>query len=63
MLPGRRGDAYEGFPQSCNRAESNPVCPECGNAVNEYYKNREGEVVGCEYCVKLVEVWEDGYED
>lgn len=63
MLPGRRGEAYEGFPQGCKNASNNPVCPECGMAVNEFYKNRDGNVVGCEYCVKLVEVWEDGDED
>lgn len=59
MLPGRRGNAYEGFPYEAKKGDSSPTCPECGASVSEFYKNREGEVVGCEYCIKLRDAWED----
>lgn len=36
-----------------------PRCPECGEEVNEFYKNRHGEIIGCEECVRLVDAWSE----
>lgn len=61
MLPGRRGTAYEGCVCSgYARAKETcyPTCPECGASVSEFYKNRDGDVVGCENCVSSVNAWE-----
>ena len=35
-----------------------PICPECGADVDELYKDRCGDIVGCENCVKRVDAWE-----
>lgn len=38
--------------------KSAPTCPVCGEEVDEYLKNSEGEIVGCENCVHTVNAWE-----
>ena len=38
--------------------KSAPTCPVCGEEVDEYLKNSEGEIVGCENCVHGVDAWE-----
>lgn len=40
--------------------KSTPTCPVCGEEVDTYLKNREGEIVGCENCVSGVDAWEEG---
>lgn len=28
-----------------------PRCPECGEEVNDFYKDEAGDIVGCEVCI------------
>ena len=63
MLPGRRVKGYEGFPYDAKRRRDCPECPECGAQVSEFYVNRNGDVLGCEYCIKLKDAWGDEDED
>ena len=39
-----------------------PVCPVCGAETDSFCARRDGEIVGCDECIRLVnawEVWED----
>lgn len=36
-----------------------PVCPECGNVCDRFYKTRRGQILGCEWCVSEVDAWDD----
>ena len=38
--------------------EKEPVCPVCGKECDTLFK-RNGEVVGCEMCVKAVDAYEE----
>lgn len=40
--------------------EINPTCPVCGRECNEVYIH-DGEVVGCDLCVDILDVW-DAYD-
>lgn len=35
-----------------------PVCPHCGADAGTFYKNRTGEIVGCEICLHTVQYYE-----
>lgn len=35
-----------------------PVCPVCGWDCNSYFINSNGEVIGCENCVKEMDAYE-----
>ena len=35
-----------------------PVCPICGAETDTYYKNADGEIVGCDECVSTIDAWE-----
>ena len=35
-----------------------PVCPVCGEETDTYYKNKDGVIVGCEFCIDAVDAWE-----
>lgn len=35
-----------------------PVCPVCGEETDTYYKNKDGVIVGCEFCIDAVDSWE-----
>lgn len=38
-----------------------PRCPVCGEETDTLYKNAEGEIVGCDACIREVDAWdEDG---
>ena len=36
-----------------------PVCPVCGEETDTYYKNENGEIVGCDNCITAVDAWEE----
>lgn len=36
-----------------------PVCPVCGEETDTYYKNKDGVIVGCEFCIETVDAWEE----
>lgn len=39
--------------------ESWPRCPICGAECDTYYRDREGETVGCGECIRAVDAWEE----
>ena len=32
-----------------------PVCPECHEECYTYYRNRAGEIIGCENCIDAID--------
>lgn len=39
--------------------DADPIyCPICGGETDEFYKNRDGEIVGCFNCIERVDAWE-----
>lgn len=40
------------------KAEIEILCPICGSTSDTFYKNQDGEVVGCDDCLTKVEPWE-----
>jgi hypothetical protein len=45
-----------GFPD--NRKDEEPTCPICGGECDTIYKDREGEIVGCNECLRAIDAWE-----
>lgn len=45
-----------GYPD--RREDKEPTCPICGGGCDTIYKNNEGDIVGCNDCIKSVEAWE-----
>ncbi len=39
-----------------------PVCPVCGAETDALYRNMDGDIVGCEACVRTVDAWEEEEE-
>lgn len=39
-----------------------PVCPVCGQECETYYKNLNGEVLGCDECIEAVDAREHQQE-
>lgn len=35
-----------------------PVCPVCDAETDTFYRDRDGEICGCDNCVKAVDAWE-----
>ena len=35
-----------------------PVCPWCDAETDTFYTDRDGDICGCENCVKMVDAWE-----
>lgn len=35
-----------------------PKCPICGEGCDTFYRNSEGDVVGCEKCLTPYDAWE-----
>lgn len=35
-----------------------PICPECGAECSEIYKDKWGQVCGCDQCISCVDAWE-----
>lgn len=39
--------------------EDDPICPECGAECEEVYvRNDDGEILGCNHCVRVVDVYD-----
>lgn len=41
-----------------NGREEGPCCPICGHEADTLYKNQDGYIVGCYYCLDIVDAWE-----
>ena len=39
--------------------EREPVCPVCGESCDTFYRDKAGDVVGCENCVTSYDAWEE----
>lgn len=39
-----------------------PVCPVCGEEPDEFYKDVDGEIVGCGECIRVVPAYDTGAE-
>lgn len=35
-----------------------PICPNCGSECDTYYRDSNGNIIGCEECVDTVDAWE-----
>lgn len=35
-----------------------PVCPICGEETDTLYADKDGEIVGCDNCVHMVDAWD-----
>lgn len=35
-----------------------PHCPVCGQECETLYRNRYGEIIGCDDCIDAVDAWE-----
>lgn len=35
-----------------------PACPICGAEAETFYRDHDGDICGCEFCVKPVSAWE-----
>ena len=35
-----------------------PHCPVCGSACEQVYCNTDGEIFGCDVCVKIKDAWD-----
>lgn len=40
-----------------------PVCPVCGATADTFYKNAEGEILGCDECIYPSDAWETVPDD
>lgn len=38
--------------------ESWPRCPVCGATTDTFYRNEQGDIVGCEECIHYVDAWQ-----
>jgi len=34
-----------------------PICPVCGDEAEEFYLDRDGDVIGCDRCIRLIEAY------
>ena len=35
-----------------------PICPWCDTETDTFYRDRDGEICGCDNCIKAVDAWE-----
>lgn len=35
-----------------------PICPICGDNTDTFYKDANGDIVGCSECMERVDAWE-----
>ena len=35
-----------------------PHCPVCGAEIDEVYADADGDIIGCEECIKIKNAWE-----
>lgn len=36
-----------------------PICPVCDQETDTYYKDKHGDIVGCDNCIKTCDAWEE----
>lgn len=36
-----------------------PICPVCGKETDTFYKDKDGDIVGCDECIQSVDAWEE----
>lgn len=54
--PSIRNTEQTGYPD--RRKDDEPFCPMCGDRCDTIYKNRYGEIIGCDECIKAIDAWE-----
>ena len=37
---------------------SPPICPVCGEETDTFYQDSDGDIVGCDKCVKTIDAWD-----
>ena len=47
-------DFYPDVPEP----EGPPRCPVCGEEAETFYQDRNGDIVGCDNCVKALDAWD-----
>lgn len=40
-----------------------PICPVCDEETATYYKDKHGDIVGCDNCIQTADAWEEKQED
>ncbi len=48
------------YPEPHGRGDREPLCPVCGAACSEIYRDEFFEIVGCDGCVTAHDAWETG---
>lgn len=46
----------EGYPHG---EPTYPHCPVCGEEVDTFFRDRYGDIVGCEECLSKVDAWQE----
>jgi len=46
-----------GYPDG--KEPSFPRCPVCGEETDTFYKNNDGDIVGCDNCISTVDAWDE----
>ena len=36
-----------------------PICPVCGLQCDTFYKDNDGDIVGCDQCITATDAWEE----
>lgn len=54
--PAIRNAEQTGYPD--RRKDVEPTCPICGAECDTIYKDKHGDIFGCNDCIKKVEAWE-----
>lgn len=36
-----------------------PICPVCGSECDTLYRDKFGDIVGCDECISTVDAWEE----
>ena len=47
---------YDYYPEPPE--EPLPRCPVCGEETDTFYQNQDGDIVGCDQCVKALDAWD-----
>lgn len=45
-----------GYPDG--KAPQEPICPVCSSECETIYRDQDGEIFGCENCVKEIDAWD-----
>ena len=55
IYAGIRG--WNGF-SDCEPELPSPSCPACGSEAERFYTDGDGDVIGCEECISVLQYWE-----